>query len=275
MTLATIITYSCILRLLTKGQVSRLSVDNASKVVSVLHSLAVSTLALYLLRSDDWSLPTPEETLSMKSDTSNTDNNSGDLEIPLDDSQNVIINGRSSKAKALLAWEAGYLFYDTVVLILDRRTKEQETTFIKSLTSAIKSSPDVFIHHVLLFLGLASLPTYFSVRRELGTWVFTSFLLMNASTPFLHLRTFYRRQYGKKSMSLEFLFVVAFAASRFGLVFWVLQQYAKYHDLDTWSAFQKLYFVCRAGTMSLVGFNAIWWFTLVSRLTKQLIIQKR
>ena len=275
-TLLTIITYSAALRSLVKSSPCCLSVDNASKIVSFSHSLTISAAALYTLNAGGWALPGAQEQEAIRREQLNRLGGQGNYAL-LDDSQNIIINGRSRLAKGLLAWEAGYLFYDTIILFVQSRQKHRNPGLLYLVRLTISESADVFVHHVLIFFGLASLPIYFSKRRELGTWVFTSFLLMNASTPLLHTRTWFRRRYGKQSEALELSFILLFAASRFGLVYWVIKKYAYYHDLETWDAFKRLYFVCRAGSSALVGFNAIWWSILLKRFLRRMIspVQKQ
>ena len=268
----TVITYSVVLHSLRKGPFARLSLDNASKVVSFSHSLVISLAAIYTLSAGDWALPDSQEQAAIRHEQAKNLGSYKDRKM-LDDTQNIIINGRSSLAKGLLAWEAGYLLYDTIVLFVQSQQRHKASGYMRLIGYTISESTDVFVHHVLIFFGLASLPTYFLNRRELGTWVFTSFLLMNASTPLLHARTWFRRRYGRQSEALEFSFILLFAATRFGLVYWVIRKYAQYHYLETWNAFKSLYLICRTGTVALVGFNAIWWVTLVRRFVKRIASQ--
>lgn len=273
-TIVTAVTYFAILRSLLKGSVARLSVDDASKVVSFSHSLVISIAAVYALNARDWKLPDEQEQESIRHDQLKFLKDNGNRDM-LDDSKNIIINGRLSLAKNLLAWEAGYLLYDTIVLCIQCRQKHNISGFLRLVLQTFRESKDVFIHHILIFLGLASLPPYFKLRRELGTWIFTSFLLMNASTPILHARTWFRRKYGKRSETLEVCFILLFAISRFGLVYWVIGKYAQYHSLSFRTAFGSLYLVCRTGTLTLVGFNAIWWLFLVKNFVKRAILASR
>ena len=273
-TLLTVVTYFVILRTLLKGSFVRLSLDDASKVVSFSHSLAISIAAIYALNASDWQLTNEQEQEIIRQEQSNSLKGIENRNI-LDDSQNIIINGRSPLAKDLLAWEAGYLLYDTIALCIQSRQRHNVSGLLRLVVYTLRDSRDILVHHILIFSGLASLPAYFSIRRELGTWIFTSFLLMNASTPVLHARTWFRRRYGKRSETLEFSFILLFAMSRFGLVYWVIDKYAQYHNLSFRTAFGRLYLVCKTGTLALVGFNAIWWLALVRNFMKRAILQRR
>ena len=272
--IATVIIYSAILSLLRRGTVASLSLDNASKVVSFSHSLAISLAAVYTLNTGYWALPDIGEQAAIRHEQVEL-HDRHDNSMLLDDSQNIIINGRSDLAKGLLAWEAGYLLYDTITLFAQSKQKHKASGYMRLVGYTFRESTDVFTHHVLIFFGLASLPSYFSHRRELGTWVFTSFLLMNASTPLLHARTWYRHHYGRQSEALEFSFLLLFASTRFGLVYWVVRNYAQYHNLETWNAFKSLYPICRVGTIALVGFNAMWWIALLRKFVKRAMFRRQ
>ena len=267
--LLTVVTYSAVLRSFLKGSLARLSLDDATKIVSFSHSLAISIAAVYTLNKRDWKLPDEHEQETIRNERLIGNR------YRLDDSENIIINGRSPLAKDLLAWEAGYLLYDTIALLIQTRQKRNVSGFLRLIGYTFRESTDIFVHHILIFSGLASLPVYFFLRRELGTWVLTSFLLMNASTPVLHARTWFRRRYNKRSETLELCFILLFAMSRFGLVYWIIDKYAQYHNLNFRTAFKSLYLICRTVTLALVGFNAIWWLALVRNFLKRAISKRK
>ena len=93
------------------------------------------------------------------------------------------------------------------------------------------------------------------------------FLLMNSSTPVLNLR-WYLRTYAQKNrraiLAADVVFVVAFFHARVWLVWKILKEYGRYHDMDAWETYWKaLRLPCKIGTGALWITNLGWWLMLV------------
>lgn len=187
----------------------------------------------------------------------------------LDDSENPLIQDQSTFANALTGWETGYLLYDTWSMIQHVSLGSGiSQSFRKSVIDITHKEPAVFGHHVALSIAMLYLQYYIYQGRERGMWVIVTLLLMNASSPLLHLRD-YLRLHGKRSRSLDIAFAIAFAMARFGSVIWILGRYGAHHGLKAGEAYTRLRIPCQAGTGALVGLNGLWWLMLVTGIAKR------
>ena len=191
----------------------------------------------------------------------------------LDDRKNPLIWDKSPLANAITALEAGYLIYDTAAMIFYPSSQPRSRRTGSLIIHAAKNSPDLFAHHVLLAAGLMTLQYYIRQDRERGVWVIVVFILMNASTPFMHARWWARKK-GYSSRLTDLAFVVTFAACRFGTIGWVLRQYGRYHGLGPVEAFGKLRWYCQAGTGGLLVMNGLWWLLLLRGILKRRLQSK-
>lgn len=242
-------TYGAIFFAITKLSRSKASPYDArsiNKAISASHAALTTVLAAYSLRSVHWQ--------------ANHTNSSDDAlkKTPyLDDSNNMIISGRSKLANGITAWEFGYLIYDTGAMVFNSTASDRRV--LQDL---------FFYHHVLLLAGLGTLQKYIIDGRERGVWVIVAFLLMNASNPLLHARWFAKKE-RKDTMPIDLALAVVFVITRLGNVAWVLQKYGSYHELGGWEAFKSLRWQCKIGTSTLTGFNAIWWILLVRSIARR------
>ena len=232
----------------------------AVKAISACHSIVTTCLSLVALyRPWTISSATFDET---KNERLRPDGR-------LDDSRNPLISGTSSLANFVTAWEAGYLIYDTGALLLDAYFKDRAKGCVKAVRRLILGSPIFFIHHALLASALLYLQTYIAAKREKGLRVIIAFVLMNASNPVLHLRWYRRKLTGRQETSIDTALAFVFAASRFGSVWWVMQQYGNYHGIGSWAAYRLQRTQCQVGTGLLTGVNALWWLALVRQITNR------
>jgi ABC-type transport system involved in cytochrome bd biosynthesis fused ATPase/permease subunit len=230
-----------------------------NKAVSAVHATSSSIAALLLLRYSSW--PILLSPRSVSQDAHGTKHH-------LDDSRNPMINGHNRFANALTAWETAYLLYDTYAMINARRKKDQPTVRA-ALRAVARDSPVTLAHHVLLSSALLVLQAYIAAGKEKGIWVITAFLLMNSSTPLMHARWWHRQRTGKPNAALDVAFLATFAASRFGVIIWILTKYGHHHGLDPWQAFTLLRKRCQIGTAMLVGLNGVWWTMLAINVAKR------
>jgi hypothetical protein len=184
----------------------------------------------------------------------------------LDDSNNPLIVGRSSLGNAVTGFETGYLLYDNIALLLVTRSELQNganPSAGAALFHLVQKEPLLVIHHLGILTGLGILQRYIAQRRERGIWIIVAFIFMRASDPVLHWRWWRRKQTGRPDTRLDLLLAAVFAACRFGTVGWVLRAYGDYHNMNPWQAFLKQRIICKAGTGTLVGLNALWLITLL------------
>ena len=230
-----------------------------NKAVSAAHATTSSITALLLLRYASWPiLP------SQKSAPQDAYGKSHHL----DDSRNPTINGHNKLANALTAWETAYLLYDTYAMI-DARRKKDQSAVRAALRAVARDSPITLVHHVLLSSALLVLQAYIAAGKEKGMWVITAFLLMNGSTPLMHARWWNRQRTGASNTALDMAFLATFAASRFGVVYWILTKYGQHHGLGPFQAYAMLRKRCQIGTAMLVGLNGIWWTMLAVNIAKR------
>jgi hypothetical protein len=230
-----------------------------NKAVSAAHATTTSIAALLLLRYSSWPI------IPLRSSATQ---NAHDSKQHLDDSRNPTINGQNRLANALTAYETAYLLYDTYTMIHAQRRKNQSTVRA-ALRVVARDSPVTLVHHVLLSSAFLVLQAYIAAGKEKGMWVITAFLLMNSSTPLMHARWWNRQRTGASNTALDVAFLTTFAASRFGVVVWILTKYGQYHNLGPWQAYTMLRGKCQIGTAVLVGLNGLWWTTLAGHVLKR------
>lgn len=126
-------------------------------------------------------------------------------------------------------------------------------------------------HHLALLLSLGMLQVYINKEAERGIWIIVAFEIMNASTPFLHLRWWARKRTGKDDWRLDALLGVVFAASRLGTILWIVKRYAAFHKMDSLEAFSRQRLICKAGTASLFVMNAAWLGSLLYQSISRLL----
>jgi hypothetical protein len=230
-----------------------------NKAFSTAHATTTSIVALLLLRYASWPI-LPSRSTSTR--------NASDREQHPDDSRNPTINGQNRLANALTAWETAYLLYDTYVMVHAYR-KKSHTPLRAALGVVARESPVAFVHHVLLSSAFLVLQAYIAAGKEKGMWVITAFLLMNSSTPLMHARWWNRQRTGSENIILDVAFLSTFAASRFGVVVWILTKYGHHHGLGPWKAYIMLRKRCQIGTAMLVGLNGLWWTILAVNIVKR------
>jgi len=232
------------------------------KAISAGHAVLTSLLAVYVLRQPQWKTSTNLSSLH-SGDSSTAGGN-------LDDSFNPLIQGRSALGNAIMALETGYLLYDTCAIASMQARRQGPSPGVW----ALRSSPIMMGHHILLGSALLCLQAYIAQARERGIWVIVAFLLMNASTPLLHAR-WWMWTVDKDSLLLDLAFAAAFAVSRFGTIAWVLQRYGAYHGLGPFEAFKRLRVSCKMGSAALVGMNGLWWILLVKQIITRSLWEKK
>jgi hypothetical protein len=230
------------------------------KAISAGHATASTILVLYALSLSP--LRSQDATKKLQPAVFTSSGN-------LDDSENPLIQAQSKLANALTAWETGYLLYDTWAMAKYAPTDASvPRSFTQYLIDISHDDPVVFGHHVALSAAMLYLQYYIYNGRERGMWIIVTLLLMNASSPLLHLRN-YLRQHGKRSASLDVAFAVLFALARFASVAWILGRYGAHHGLTSIQAYKLLRLPCQAGTGALVGLNGLWWLNLVRGIAKR------
>jgi len=231
-----------------------------NKSISAAHATATSLTAFLLLRYSSWLIP---DTVNAASDRSKHDR------PHLDDSFNPTINGRNYLANVLTAWETAYLVYDTYAMVHASRKQDNLHSNSVALHQVVRDSPVALVHHVLLASAFLVLQAYIAAGKEKGLWVITAFILMNSSTPLMHARWWRRQRTGKPNAMLDVAFLATFAASRFGVVVWILRRYGQYHGIGAWEAYRLLRKRCQIGTAMLVGLNGVWWTLLAYNIIKR------
>ena len=191
----------------------------------------------------------------------------------LDDRQNPLISGKSRLGNAVTSFETGYLLYDNLALFLVTRSEVQSDSLSPSVTALshlVRKEPLLVVHHVAILTGLGILQTYIARAKERGIWIIVAFILMRASDPVLHWRWWMRKRTGKPDARLDLLLAAVFAICRFGTITWVLKAYGTYHSLDAWQAFIRQRLICKAGTGTLLGLNALWLAILLRNTGRRL-----
>ena len=255
------VAYAVVLSLLTSRQRDQFHLRELIKLISTVHATATTAAAFIALLFAEW--PTDDNRKG------NTERNllkkSG---CCLDDSQNRLIWGRSPFGNAITSFETGYLAYDTAALLYAARAAAPSQGLKAAVQRMLTTSPIFVAHHLALLTALGTLQVYISKGRERGVQVIVAFLLMNASNPLLHLRWLSHTRYGYKGRALDFTFAAVFAVSRFGVIYWVLRKYARFHKLSVYDAFQRQRAVCRYGTGTLVTVNAIWLLGICNQFAR-------
>lgn len=242
---ATALTYTS---LLAGSQWLHLDYNTASKAVSSFHSVISSVASVYAL-SRPWKIQAKAAP--------------GTPTSYLDDSTNPLIFGYSRLGNAITSCETGYLLYETI-----RKVSRQLQTVPKDKAQnafllALRKEPLMMTHHFSLLLALGILQVYISKERERGIWIIVAFEIMNASTPFLHLRWRARKRTGKDDYRLDLLLALAFVATRLGTILWIVKRYAAFHGMDLLDAFSRQRLICKAGTAGLFVMNAAWLVSLL------------
>lgn len=263
--------YTLMLFAAVKARNQQAELPTSIETISALHSLATSVGALAILRYADWQVQTSDDATKAQS----TRSREFSVRPLLDDSANPTIAGTSTVANALTAFECGYLIYDTGALLYQAHLKSDRRSAAFAVSTLVKGSPIFLAHHLVLVSSLLYLQTYIAKGCEKGLWIIVSFLLMNASNPLLHLRWWLRRSSGRVSNQIDVALAVVFAATRFGVIAWVLQGYGSYHGMGPWQAYRRLRRECQAGTGILVGVNAVWWFALLAKITKRAVTSQK
>lgn len=187
----------------------------------------------------------------------------------LNDSHNPLIQGRNHLANFVTAWEAGYLIYDVGAMFLESHTRNRSRGYRPALVRLLRTSPLFVVHHVLIAGALLILQAYIVAGRERGVKILMAFILMNASTPLLHLRWWRRKATGRSDRCLDVLLALVFAITRFGGVQWVMKSYGQYHNIDAWRAFRQQRIPCQVGTGLVTTLNALWWLSLLKQMVRR------
>lgn len=237
-----------------------------NKAISAAHATATSIAACLILKHWPSYMSDPNEPSSKGENI-----NGGQL----DDSENPTIIGRNYWANALTTWETAYLLYDTYAMISAHRRKYHLKGNRAAFSQVITDAPVLLVHHLLLASAFLVLQAYIAAGKEKGMWIITSLMLMNSSNPLMHARWWRKQRTGKSSLTLDFAFLVTFAASRFGLIVWIMRKYGRHHDIGPWKAFTMLRKTCQLGTGLLVGMNGVWWTVLLLNILKRRVKSRR
>ena len=235
------------------------------KAISSLHSIVTTAVGLAALL-ESWPVDTTADSPSHKASNRY-----------LDDRQNPLISGRSNLGNAVTSFETGYLLYDNIALFLVTRSEVRNSfssPSVAALSHLVKKEPLLVVHHVAILSALGILQTYIAKGNERGIWIIVAFILMRASDPVLHWRWWLRKSSGKPDTRLDLLLAAVFAICRFGTITWVLRAYGSHHNLDAWNTFNKQRLVCKAGTGTLFGLNALW-LAILLRNTGTRILRDR
>ncbi len=247
--------------ILAYGLLYRFSIYNASqsslqatnRAISAGHTAVVTFVVLFVLSRSSLGSITPDKSRQARYAV---DGN-------LDDSDNPLIQERSSFANAITAWETGYLLYDTWSMIHSAQTHPSIRGFARSAGGLTRRQPALLAHHVVLSIAFLRLQQYIYIGRERGIWIILVFLLMNGSNPFMHARWWARKQ-GRSTKHLDAAFAAVFTLSRFGSVAWALRCYGTYHGFGPMEAYRRLRMPCQIGTGALTGVNALWWLLIMN-----------
>ena len=255
---ASIVGYELLYRILIQGA-KQSSLQPINRAISAGHTTVVTLVVLFALsRSTLGSATAPDRSRKPKYGSNNN----------LDDSENPLVQERSSFANAITAWETGYMLYDTWSMVHSTQSDHSLKGFARSAVGLARTQPALLAHHVVLSCAFLRLQQYIYSGRERGIWIILVLLLMNASNPFLHGRWWARKQ-GRNTQNWDAAFAAVFAVSRFGSVAWVLRRYGTYHGLGPWEAYRKLRLPCQVGTGSLTGLNALWWLLIMNGIIKR------
>ena len=192
-----------------------------------------------------------------------------------------MIVGRNSLGNAITGLETGYLLFDTLALLYissSHPNNKGSHSLRTSLSHLARKDPLTLAHHLSLVTGLGILQHFIHQTRERGVYIIVSLILMNASTPLLHLRWWRRKATGKGSLGLDVALAAVFAACRVGVVCWVLREYGRFHSgggagdaVGAWEAPRGQRWVCQVGTGALVGVNGVWLAALLKSIGKRIL----
>ena len=231
------------------------------RLISSVHATLTTGLALYAL-SRPWPVEHPLPPLNLGLGTSR-----------FDDSANPLIAGQSALGNAVTGMEAGYLLFDTVALVYSSIPpgRLDKAAMRKAASRLLQRDSLMLFHHLSLFAGLGTLQHFILHGRERGIYIIVAFILMNASTPLLHLRWYLHKRTGRPSLAMDAALAVVFGACRVGVVGWVLREYGKFHGVGVWEAFRGQRWICQLGTGALVGVNAAWLGALCKGIVRRML----
>ncbi|KAL8804463.1 MAG: hypothetical protein Q9182_002568 [Xanthomendoza sp. 2 TL-2023] len=195
-----------------------------------------------------------------------------------DDSNNLLLQTRSTLGNAITALECGYLLQDTISLLREARLRHRlvHPSSKASVRSILKyADKTLLFHHVGIASALVVLHYYIRHGRESGIYIIVQFLLMNSSTPILNLRWWlrtYHPRYKTLSLASDFVFIAAFYMARIWLVGWIIRGYGKSHGYQSaWKIYlEGMRLPCQLGTGALWVANTAWWALLVTNVVKRL-----
>jgi len=210
----------------------------AQNIVSSFHSLSVGAAALRIATSPNIGPGTVAS-------------GAGALSVPWRGENFGIVD-------LVLGLESGYLLYDLVLEVI--------------LIIQGKGSPLILTHHTTIGGGLAA---WFILmpERKAGYWVML-FLVMNVSTPLLHIR-WYLRKSNRGGLAVRTAAEVAltgvFFMCRIAMVPYILTQWGHVVGMSWWRAFMTLPFRCQFPTLALSAANTLWWSKLATGTFKQVV----
>lgn len=263
-------TYSTLLTLAQTLNLPTADLTTNLKAISSLHATVTTGLALYAL-SRPWSVEHALPPLNLGLGTSN-----------FNDSTNPMIAGYSALGNAVTGLETGYLLFDTLALVyashrsLNARStpkgsRTRNHDIATALTTLTRKDPLILFHHLSLLTGLGTLQHFIAHNRERGVYIIVALILMNASTPLLHLRWYRRKRTGRGSLVLDVALAALFGACRVVSVWWVLREYGKLHGIGVWEAFRGQRWICQLGTGALLGVNGLWLGGLVRSIVGRVV----
>ncbi|KAL8665553.1 MAG: hypothetical protein Q9168_007675 [Polycauliona sp. 1 TL-2023] len=267
--------YGLIHRHLTGSNPSPARLGAVTKAISTLHSTITTILAISFLRRCrmQWS-----ETGAMNLEGPKANSAAGPLPggYP-DDSNNPLLQTRSTLGNAITALECGYLLQDTISLLheayLHHRLRQPNSK--ATLRSILKYADNTLLfHHISIASALLVLHLYIQQNRDRGIYIIVQFLLMNSSTPILNLRWWlrtYRPQYKMLCLASDVAFVGAFYMARVWLVGWIIRGYGQSHGYNSaWKIYMEgMRLPCQLGTGALWIANTSWWALLVMSVIKR------
>ncbi|MCJ1244426.1 hypothetical protein MMC30_001624 [Trapelia coarctata] len=260
--LASLTLYPLLFRLITPGHPSHIRFVKSREAISALHCTLVALISIYELKRHYLDrAPSTPTSLSNLEDIKSAHSGYG-ANLP-------VITIRSSLSNAITAWETGYLLQDTVILLLGARLRSQQshTRLAKEINWRV-----LLWHHGGLSVALLILQWYIARGKEKGVLVIIMLMLMNASTPVgtLHWYLVNFRP-GKKTaiMVANVAYLVAYAAFRVYLIYWILSAFGEQTRESAFGAYRRLRLSCQIGTATIGVTNSIWLMMSVRKFSRR------
>ena len=251
--------YPLFFRLITPSNASHSRFIKSREAISAFHCTLVALISIYELRRHyaDWD---PSSFTSVQKVEDITSGYGGNL---------LVITTRSSLSNAITAWETGYLLQDTVILLLGARLRSQQsnTYLAKEINWRV-----LLWHHGALSIALLMLQWYIAHGKEKGILVIIMLMLMNASTPIGTLHWYlvnFRPEKKTAIMAANVVYLVAYAAFRVYLIYWIVRVFGKQTGESAVGAFRRLRLSCQMGTATIGITNSIWLMMSMKKFARR------